>query len=108
MAKKEIDITIKKYIEQLRANNITIKKAILYGSYVTGAADKDSDIDLAIVSDDFGKNRLNEALLLRKLTRGIDLDLSPRPYSVEQYKSATKGNFLFDEIISKGKIVYET
>lgn len=107
MVKKQVDIVIKKYIEQLRINKIAVKKAILYGSYVNGTPDNDSDIDLAIVANDFGGNRLKEALLLRKLTRGIDLDISPRPYSVKQYQSATQGDFLYDEIIRKGKIVFE-
>ncbi|SHK43361.1 nucleotidyltransferase domain-containing protein [Desulforamulus aeronauticus] len=107
MVKKQVDIVIKKYIEQLRVNKIAVKKAILYGSYANGTPDNDSDIDLAIVANDFGENRLNEALLLRKLTRGIDLDISPRPYSVKQYQSATQGDFLYDEIICKGKIVFE-
>ncbi len=107
MAKKQVDIIIKKYIEQLRTNKIAVKKAILFGSYVNGTPDKDSDIDIAIVANDFGENRLNEALLLRKLTRGIDLGISPRPYSVKQYQSATQGDFLYDEIIRKGKIVFE-
>jgi len=45
--------------------------------------------------------------LLKKLTFDLDLDISPRPYSVEQYLNARQGDFLFDEIIQKGKIVYE-
>lgn len=107
MAKKPIEVSIKKFLETLRAKNIRVKKAILYGSYANGKADKDSDIDLAIISPDLGHNSFDEAILLRKLTRGIDLDISPRPYSEKQYKAAKKGDFLYDEIIRKGKVVYE-
>ncbi len=107
MAKKQVEISIKNYLEMLLSKNIRIKKAILYGSYANGNADKDSDIDLAIISPDLGRDNFNEALMLRKLTRGIDLDISPRPYSEEQYLSTSRGDFLYDEIIRKGKVVFE-
>lgn len=107
MAKKQIEVSIKKYLEALRTKNIRVNKAILYGSYANGKADKDSDIDLAIISPDLGNDSFDEAILLRKLTRGIELDISPRPYSEKQYKAAKKGDFLYDEIIRKGKVVYE-
>ncbi|WP_449240917.1 nucleotidyltransferase domain-containing protein [Desulfoscipio gibsoniae] len=107
MAKRPIEISIKKYLEKLSANNIRVKKAILYGSYANGKADKDSDIDLAVISPDFGVDSFNEAILLRRFNRGIDLDISPRPYSENQYNAAQKGDFLYDEIIQKGKVVYE-
>lgn len=107
MAKKQFEISIRKYIEALKNKNIRVKKAILYGSLAAGNGDEDSDIDLAIVSPDLGRDRFRESLILKKLTRGIDLDISPRPYSVEQYQKARQGDFLFDEIIQKGKTVYE-
>jgi len=107
MAKKQFEVSIIKYLEALRSKNIRVMKAILYGSLAVGAGDEDSDIDLAIVSPDLGRDRFKESLMLKKLTRGIDLDISPRPYSVEQYQKARQGDFIFDEIIQKGKIVYE-
>ncbi len=107
MARKQIEVSIKKYLETLRNKNIKVKKAILYGSCASGSNNKDSDIDLAIISPDFGRDRFREALMLKKLTRDVDLDISPRPYSIEQYQKAMQGDFLFDEIIQKGKTVYE-
>lgn len=107
MVTKHFELSIKKYLENLKEKNIRVKKAILYGSLAAGTGDEDSDIDLAIVSPDLGQDRFKESLLLKKLTRRIDLDISPRPYSVEQYQNARQGDFLFDEIIQKGKIVYE-
>jgi predicted nucleotidyltransferase len=107
MAGKQIEVSIIRYLETLRTKNIKVKKAILYGSHALGTNDRDSDIDLAIISPDFGRDRFGEALMLKKLTRDIDLDISPRSYSVEQYRQAREGDFLFDEIIKKGKTVYE-
>jgi predicted nucleotidyltransferase len=107
MVEKQIEVSIRKYLELLGSRNIRVNKAILYGSLATGAGDQDSDIDLAIVSPNLGRDRLNEAILLKKLTFGIDLDISPRPYSVKQCRETKQGEFLFDEIIQKGKVVYE-
>jgi predicted nucleotidyltransferase len=94
-------------LEVLKSNNIRVNKAILYGSLAEGTGDQDSDIDLAIVSPDLGRDRFNESVMLKKLTFHVNLDISPRPYSVEQYRKTKQGEFLFDEIIQKGKIVYE-
>ncbi|QGG49251.1 nucleotidyltransferase domain-containing protein [Heliorestis convoluta] len=107
MVKKHIEITMNKYIEALKNKNIRVKIAILYGSVAAGLDNEDSDIDLAIVSPDLGQDRLKESLILKKVTRDIDLDISPRPYSMEQYQKASRGDFLFDEIILKGKIIYK-
>ena len=107
MAKKQFEVSIKKYLEVLKEKNIRVKKAILYGSLAAGNGDEDSDIDLAIVSPDLGRDRFRESLLLKKITRGIDLEISPRPYSVEQCQKARQGDFIYDEIIQKGKTVYE-
>jgi len=107
MVEKQIGVSIRKYLELLGSRNIRVNKAILYGSLATGAGDQDSDIDLAIVSPDLGRDRFNEAILLKKLTFGVDLDISPRPYSVKQYRETKQGEFLFDEIVQKGKVVYE-
>lgn len=79
---------------------------LLFGSYANGNADKDSDIDIAIISPDLGQDSFDEALMLKKLTRGIDLDISPRPYSEEQYQVASQSDFLYDEIIQKGRVVF--
>lgn len=107
MFKKQIELSIKKYLENLKAQNIRVKKVILYGSMAASTSDKDSDIDLAIVSPDLGRDRFNEAVMLKKLTFGVDLYISLRPYSTEQYQKAKQGDFLYDEIIQKGKTVYE-
>jgi predicted nucleotidyltransferase len=107
MVEKQIGVSIRKYLELLGSRNIRVNKAILYVSLATGAGDQDSDIDLAIVSPDLGRDRFNEAILLKKLTFGVDLDISPRPYSVKQYRETKQGEFLFDEIVQKGKVVYE-
>ena len=40
---------------------------ILYGSYAKGKAHPDSDIDVAVVSKHFGKDKVEEGIMLFEL-----------------------------------------
>jgi predicted nucleotidyltransferase len=51
MDKREIVDILKKYINILRSEGITINKAYLYGSYLSNTASDDSDIDIMLVTD---------------------------------------------------------
>jgi predicted nucleotidyltransferase len=107
MAKKHVEIVeiiVSKYINALKSRNIRVEKAILFGSYAKGNEGKDSDIDIAIISPDFGHDYLEEAVMLKEVSEDVDLDISPRPYSLEEYRNGKRGQFLYDEIISKGKL----
>lgn len=103
MVKKHVEVIAGEYIKALKSRNIRIEKAILFGSYAKGSAGKDSDIDIAIISPDFGQDYVEEAVMLKEISEDIDLDISPRPYSLEEYKNRKQGQFLYDEIVSKGK-----
>ena len=52
---KEIHSIITEYRRKLETSGIKVKKIILYGSYASGGAREDSDIDLVVVSHDFKK-----------------------------------------------------
>ena len=99
MVKKHVEIIVSKYINALKSRNIRVEKAILFGSYAKGNEGKDSDIDIAIISPDFGHDYLEEAVMLKEISEDIDLDISPRPYSLEDYRNGKRGQFLYDEII---------
>lgn len=103
MVKKHVEVIVGEYIKALKNKNIRVEKAILFGSYAKGIAGKDSDIDIAIISPDFGQDYVEEAVMLKEISEEIDLDISPRPYSLEEYKNIKQGQFLHDEIVSKGK-----
>jgi predicted nucleotidyltransferase len=105
MGEKQVEIVVKDYLRTLRNNKIAVERAILYGSQAADAANQDSDIDIVIVSDDFGRDYLKEAVRLKLLALDVDPDISPRPYSVADYQNARPGDFLFDEVIQKGIVV---
>lgn len=105
MAQKQVIDKIKSYINVLKKNNINVYKVILFGSHVLDSANEFSDIDVAIISLDLGKNYLQEMKTLMKLARDIDLMISPDPYSLQAYENAKKGEFLWQEIIQKGESI---
>ena len=86
MVKKQvnIDIPIKRYIEALE-EKVKVSKVVLYGSWVNGQPHEYSDIDLAVFSPDFGKNKLLELQLLSKLSWTVDESIEAIPYSVLIY-----------------------
>jgi predicted nucleotidyltransferase len=56
------------FLERLQRSDVRLEEAYLYGSHAAGRARPDSDIDVALVSDDFGdwledQRRIVDALL---------------------------------------------
>ncbi|MGQ9558751.1 MAG: nucleotidyltransferase domain-containing protein [Desulfurispora sp.] len=105
MAKKRVELILREYLQALRKRDLRVDRMILYGSYARGQADRDSDIDVAVISSELGRDYLEEAIWLKEISEEINLDISPRPYSLEEYRRAQRGQFLYDEIICKGRII---
>ena len=53
------------------------KNIILFGSYINGTPTENSDIDIAVVFDDFKGNWLETATLLSRLKRKVNLLIEP-------------------------------
>ena len=86
-AKKRIYQIIYQYLNVLKENNLNYTKVYLYGSYAYGNYKEDSDIDLAIVSDDFDGDVIDDQLLLMKLRRKVDLRIEPHPFRSEEFSA---------------------
>jgi predicted nucleotidyltransferase len=80
---------IKKFVKALRQEGISVDRVILYGSCATGKVRPDSDIDVAIVSKDFGKDRLEEGMTLYRIAGKVNAQLEPVPISIEAYRNDT-------------------
>lgn len=105
MAKKQIQKIVKNFIRAIKERNIRIEAVFLFGSYALNKANEDSDIDVAIISPDFGKDFFDECVKLKEISEKIDFDISPRAYSLEEYENAKQDDFLYQEIIKKGKLI---
>ena len=80
-----ITTIIKRFIDELEKNNIPIKEAILFGSYVKGTYHDWSDIDVALVSDAFDGERFRDRNKIRRIKLEISSDLEPLPYRPEDF-----------------------
>jgi|SRR3989338_4092651 len=101
MAKKSVIKIVKKFVKALIKEGISVEKIILYGSYAKGRVRPDSDIDVAVVSKDFGKDTTEEGMLLFRIAGEIDPRIEPIPISVRSYKHDTWVPLIY-EIREKG------
>lgn len=107
MAKKtsaKINKIIKDYIDIVR-EDLPVAKVILYGSHAKGTARKESDIDIAVISKNFGKNPRKEGqYLFRKLWKTDNSSIDPVGYSPQDFNSPNPSPLLY-EIRKYGKEV---
>lgn len=81
----EIKKTIDKYLQALKRNNVPIKEAILFGSFAKGNNKKWSDIDIALVSDIFEGNRIDDKDKIRNITLSISSEIEVIPFSTDDF-----------------------
>ncbi len=93
---------IYKFIAELEKNNFRIQKAVLFGSYATGNYNEWSDIDLALVSEDFTGDSFEDKSMIRKFKAVVNWDISPLPFRPEDFE---KSIFVRDEILKKGIVI---
>ena len=101
MVKKQISGIIKRFAAALAKKGVKVDKIIIYGSHAKGKARPDSDIDVAVVSRDFGKDRTEEGMLLFRIAGEIDTRIEPVPLSLDSYKNDTWIPLIY-EIRTKG------
>lgn len=100
----KINKIIKDYVDIVR-KDFPIKKVILYGSHAKGMAKRGSDIDIAIISEKFGKNPRKEGqYLFRKLWKAKNSSLDPVGYSPRVFNSPNPSPLIY-EIRKHGKEV---
>ena len=73
--------TIHIYLSALQQNNIPIKEAVLFGSYAKGNYHEWSDIDIALVSDLFVGNRMDDKDKIRDITLSVSCDIEVLPFA---------------------------
>ena len=78
---------VQKYAEKI-CENYEVYAIILFGSYAKGTNHESSDIDIAIITDDFENDIIDEELNLMRLRRKIDTRIEPHLIRIEDYKNA--------------------
>lgn len=80
---KEILNSINKYVKEIK-KKYNVSTIILFGSYAKGTENEDSDIDIAIVSDDF-EDIYDCMAILMKMTWDIDARIEPHPIKKKDF-----------------------
>jgi len=86
--------------------NLDPEKVILFGSYVNGTPHQYSDIDIAIVFNNYKGNWLDTGILLQCLRQGIDIDIDTgiEPHMLDE--SHDPVGFLA-HVVKTGEVLYE-
>lgn len=86
---------------------VRVQQAILFGSHARGAADEWSDVDVAVVSPDFGRMSHRQIIdLLVEVALAVDPRVEIRAYTPRDLTGARPTNFL-GHILATGKVVYK-
>ncbi len=80
---------ILRFIGALNQKGIQVERALLFGSNAYGNPRADSDLDVAIVSPDFGKDRFEEGKMLFQVAWRIDPRIEPVPISSRAFENDT-------------------
>ena len=76
---------INKFIEEVKKDNITISKAVLFGSYSNNTYHEYSDIDIAVVSEDFEGISFYDSKKLNGTMLRTSIDIETHPYRPEEF-----------------------
>ena len=95
----KIKDTIDSYLKALNRHNIPIREAILFGSYAKGNYQEWSDIDIALVSEIFVGDLIDDKDKIRKITLSVSSEIEVIPFSPKDFHLQ---NPLAKEILSTG------
>ena len=80
---------VRLFAKQVNESGITLKKVVLFGSYARNTQHKWSDIDVALVADDFnGSGFYDIALFGKTLIKKPFRTIQPKTYNTRQFNSA--------------------
>lgn len=99
MVTKEAAIeTAKAFINDCRLNGLMFHKVLLFGSAASGTMHEWSDIDLLLISDQFGDNVFNNLKLYSKINIKYPI-IETHPYPTKYYY---EGDDFINEISKEG------
>jgi uncharacterized protein len=89
------------------ATNTHPDKIFLFGSYATGQANEDSDIDLLIIKDTI-EPRHKRSIEIQRLLKGTKIPVDIKVYTNDEFESEKINNYSFvNSAIQGAKLLYE-
>lgn len=107
----KIDIVLKKFIVEVsKLIGNRLKKVILYGSYARGDYDKNSDIDLMILTDFNDEEIIEYRAKIRDLACDLELEndiiISPIVRNIEKYNNRINIVPFYMNVKKEGVIIH--
>jgi predicted nucleotidyltransferase len=97
----ELASLVDDFVERLQ-RVIRVDMVVLFGSYATQEARDDSDIDLAVFSEDFdGRSTWERQETIARATVGRAYRVSPVGFSMNEYRNHTRHSFV-SEVLRSG------
>ena len=91
-------------IEKLKP--INPKKIILFGSYAYGKPNRDSDLDICVIRDDY-QNKWQDKLKIRSLLNGIKMPIDILNPKIDEYEFYKKEiNSVYYDIDKQGIVLW--
>ncbi len=104
--RSQIKTIVNQYVRNLEARGIRVRQVILFGSYARRRAHEASDIDLAVISPQFGQLNLRERYeALGLANMALRAPIQAIGYAPRQWQSAERGSFI-EEIRQTGDVIY--
>ncbi|MDR0546928.1 MAG: nucleotidyltransferase domain-containing protein [Dysgonamonadaceae bacterium] len=92
--------TVRNYAGEIKASGVNIRKVILYGSFAKGTQHEWSDIDVALVADDFsGIGFLDTPRFSRINVKKSYIRIEPKTYPTAYFQ---EGDPFIEEIKNTG------
>ncbi len=88
MAQGEVIKLLKKYIDVLRGEGVSVSKAFLYGSFSNNSASEDSDIDVLLVSDGFEDSNDKLVGKVWRLTSKVNSRIEPVLIGTDNFENS--------------------
>ncbi|MBM4176905.1 MAG: nucleotidyltransferase domain-containing protein [Ignavibacteria bacterium] len=85
--KKDLIEIIREFIASVSAE-FNLQEAYLFGSHAIGVATEFSDIDIALVSDDFEGSRFWDKKKLNKILLNFPSDIEIHPFNTEDFNDS--------------------
>lgn len=103
LTKSDLKKIVKELKSALRKSGIKVGQLILFGSYAKGRPHPFSDVDLCVVSGQFGKQYFDEMVKISKIGKRVNYLLEVHPMNPSDLKQ--NAHPLAEEIRKHGKKV---
>jgi len=79
-----IENIVKKYAELVK-QELNVSSIYLYGSYAKGTYSEDSDIDIAVIGENFIGDPIEDTLKLMRIRRKVDNRIEPHSFKSSDF-----------------------